>query len=112
MSKKIKIKVGEEARTYEVGQDVDLDAEEIRDSRGRRITREYVDRAVEDARERVGRGRPSLTGGRAHSPHVSFRVPVELRSAAEAQAAREGKRVSEVARAALEEYLARHRDAS
>jgi predicted DNA-binding protein len=43
---------------------------------------------------------------------VAFRLPPELRAEAEQQAEREGKRVSELARAALEEYLARHREAS
>jgi hypothetical protein len=89
------------------GPDVDLEQEDIRDSRGRRITSEYVERAVADVHVQTGRGRPSLTGRAARSPQVTFRLPPDLRAKAEAQAQREGRRVSEVARAALEEYLAR-----
>lgn len=51
-------------------------------------------------------GRPSLTGGRGHSPHVSFRAPAELRAKAEERAAREGTTVSALAREAFERYLA------
>lgn len=87
------------------GPDVDLAEAVIRDSRGRRITREYVDRAVRDVHAKLGRGRPSLSGRRTPSPQVTFRLPPALRAKAEARAKREGKRVSEVAREALERYL-------
>ena len=43
---------------------------------------------------------------------MTFRLPAELRERAEAQARREGAKVSDVARKALEEYLARNRHAS
>jgi hypothetical protein len=52
-------------------------------------------------RERVGR--PSLDEGR--SPRVSFRMARALYEAALAQAEREGRTVSELARDALERYL-------
>lgn len=94
------------------GPDVDLEHEEVRDRRGRRITSEYVDEAVADVHAKTGRGRPSLTGRARSSPQVTFRLPPELREQAEAQAREEGTRVSAVARKALEEYLARHRHAS
>ena len=94
------------------GPDVDLAAEDVRDSKGRRITREYVEAAVEDAHAKTGRGRPSLTGAGSASPQVTFRLTPTLRLQAEAQAAREGTPVSQVARKALEEYLARHQQAS
>ncbi|MEX2556519.1 MAG: CopG family transcriptional regulator [Actinomycetota bacterium] len=87
------------------GQDVDLKREVIRDRRGRRITDEYVRRAVADVHEKVGRGRPSLTGRAKTSPQVTFRLPPALRAKAEARAKREGKQVSQVAREALERYL-------
>lgn len=54
----------------------------------------------------VRRGRRSLTGGHSHSPRVCFRVPEDLRDAAEQGAAREGKTVSELAREAVQKYLA------
>lgn len=91
------------------GPDVDLEREDVRDSRGRRITDDYVRRAVDDAHRRLGRGRPSLTGQRSRSPQVTFRLPPELRARAETLAATEGKRVSDVARDALKEYLARRK---
>ena len=50
-------------------------------------------------------GRPSLTGGRAHSPQVTFRLPEQLRREAVDAAEREGVTVSALAREALEQYL-------
>lgn len=93
-------------------QDADLEREDIRDSHGRRITQAYVDAAVADVHEKIGRGRPSLTAAGRRSPQVTFRLPSELRDRAEAQARQEGTKVSDVARRALEEYLTRHRPAS
>jgi hypothetical protein len=99
---------------YELARDpdVDLQSEDIRDRRGRRITEEYVDAAVADVHARLGRGRPSLSGAGRRSPQVTFRLPPELREQAEKQARAEGTKVSDVARRALEEYLERHRRAS
>lgn len=87
------------------GPDVDLARKVVRDSRGRRITQGYADRAVADVHAKMGRGRPSLTGQAAQSPQVTFRLPPDLRARAAARAKREGKPVSEVAREALERYL-------
>jgi len=64
--------------------DADLQQEDIRDSRGRRITQDYVDAAVADVHEKVSRGRPSLSAVRQRSPQVTFRLPPELRERAEA----------------------------
>jgi predicted HicB family RNase H-like nuclease len=91
---------------YVVGRDVDLDKEVIRDTKGTRITERRAKRIAEEVLERAGRGRPSLGGGRARSPQVSFRAPAELRAKAEERAAREGKTVSQLAREALERLLA------
>ncbi|TQN43438.1 hypothetical protein FHU33_2883 [Blastococcus colisei] len=91
---------------YRMGPDVDLRREDVRDSQGRRITEEYAERATDDALAFVGRGRPSLTGAKAPSPQVTFRVTPELRAKAAAEAARQGRRISDVAREALERYLA------
>ena len=95
------------AAKYELadGRDADLKREDLRDRHGRRITPDYVRRAVADVHERTGRGRPSLTGKAKSSPQVTFRLPPALRAKAEARAKREGKRVSAVAREALERYL-------
>ncbi|MGZ4144880.1 MAG: ribbon-helix-helix protein, CopG family [Actinomycetota bacterium] len=89
------------------GADLDLAREDIRDRRGRRITDDYVRRAVADVHEKSGRGRPSLTGRAMPSPQVTFRLPPTLLAKAEARAKREGKRVSQIAREALERYLVR-----
>jgi hypothetical protein len=94
------------------GPDVDLDHEDIRDRRGRRITQQYVDEAVADVHAKTGRGRPPLAGTGSTSPQVTFRLTAELRAQVEEQARQEGTQVSEVARKALEEYLARHQRAS
>ena len=91
------------------GPDIDLKRDVVRDREGRRITDDYVERVVEATHRQLGRGRPSLTGEATRSPQVTFRLPPELRAEAERQAKREGKRVSEVARAALEEYLKRRK---
>lgn len=55
------------------------------------------------------KGRPSLTGSPAPSPSIGFRVTPQLRREAEAVAVRQGISVSELARAALEEYVRRAR---
>lgn len=51
------------------------------------------------------RGRPSLTGKAATSPHVGFRVSPELREQADAVARRRGISLSQLAREALEQYV-------
>lgn len=86
--------------------DVDLAVDDVRDGAGRRITEEYAELAAADALAAVGRGRPSLTGARAPSPQVTFRVTPQLRERADAEAAKQGRRVSDLARDALENYLA------
>lgn len=60
---------------YQAGPDLDLSTEDSRDSRGRRIVEDYAQRGAEYAPTSVPRSRRSLTGGRTHSPRVSFRVP-------------------------------------
>ena len=94
------------ARTYKVDPDVDLDTEVVRDSRRRRITGKRATGSAQQTLERIGRGRPSLTGAKLDSPRVSFRAPAELRTKAEARAVREGKTVSQIAREALERLIA------
>lgn len=53
----------------------------------------------------VQRGRPSLTGEPAASPHVGFRVSPELRRHADALARQQGITLSQLARDALEQYV-------
>jgi len=84
-----------------IGPDVDLSQEVVRDAKGKRVTQQYVDDVVKQAR----RGRPSLDSGR--SPQVAFRLPPALRARAARVAAAEGKSVSQLAREALEQRLNR-----
>ncbi len=79
------------------------------------LDNDAVDRIIEevDAAVLAGRGsvtfprkgRPSLTGRAAASPHVGFRVTPQLRDEAEAIARARGLTVSALAREALEEYV-------
>ncbi len=96
-----------EPRQYHIGPDVDLDREEVFDSQGSRIDDAYVDRVVAEVLAvRASRGRPSLSGrGGSQSPQVTFRLTPELREKAERRARAEGKRVSDIAREALERYV-------
>lgn len=86
-----------------VGPDVDLDNEVVLLPSGERLTNELAEQIVAQTRK-VG-GRPSLTGGRAHSPRVAFRVPEPILARAEQQAAAEQVSLSVLARKALERYL-------
>ena len=55
-------------------------------------------------RQRAGPGRPSLAEG--ESPRISYRVAPALFDRAKKKARAEGRTVSEVAREALQRYLA------
>ena len=90
---------------HEIGPDVDLAVEDLRDRLGRRVTNEYAERAAEEALRLSRPGRPALGAVGEHSPRVSFRVPEQIRRRAEQRAAQEGRSVSELAREALERYL-------
>lgn len=63
-------------------------------------------RALAEDAERRRAGRPSLTGGSAHSPTVSFRLPLDLYEKIIRRAEQEHVTRSEVAREAFERYLA------
>ena len=63
----------------------------------------------EEIRRRLG-GRPRVGGGSGHGPsaQVRVRVTTETRSALEAIAADQGRRLADVSRDALTEYVNRH----
>lgn len=63
----------------------------------------------EEIRRRLG-GRPRVGGASGHGPSVQVRVRVttETRSALEAIAADQGRRLADVSRDALDEYVNRH----
>jgi hypothetical protein len=90
--------------------DDEVDLDDVRDSQGRRIDSDYVERAVADVRAR--RGRPSLSSDPAnephHSPHVSLRIPEQTRRLLDERARIEGRKLSEIVREALEQYLNSH----
>ncbi len=90
---------------HEIGPDVDLDVEDVRDRQGRRVTAAYAEQAAAEALRLARPGRPALGAVGQHSPRVSFRVPEQVRRQAEERAAVEGRSVSEIAREALERYL-------
>ncbi|GAA2181197.1 hypothetical protein GCM10009785_15110 [Brooklawnia cerclae] len=85
--------------------DIDLDSEEFRVG-GHRLTEARAAELAVQA-ERRG-GRPSLSGGRRHSPALNLRVSQADRDRLDAVAAKQGRRTSDVARDALREYLDRH----
>jgi predicted HicB family RNase H-like nuclease len=93
-----------------IGADVDLDKVDIRLVDGTRLTEEVAVQIAEETLRSVGR--PSLSGARRRSPQIAFRVPLAVRDQAAEVAAQEGKTVSELAREALEQRLARSRRAS
>ncbi|WIY83002.1 CopG family transcriptional regulator [Propionimicrobium sp. PCR01-08-3] len=86
-------------------QDIDLDKEEFVVG-GRRLTTERANELAEHAERRSGR--PSLSGGRRHSPALNLRVSQTDRDRLDEVAAAQGRRASDVARDALREYLERH----
>lgn len=93
--------------TYTDGGYVDLDEEVLIDpSTGERITEADADRLADEA-ERSGPGRPSL-GASGTSPVVSYRIAPATKNRLAEFSKRSNRKASDVARDALEEYLARH----
>lgn len=88
------------------GPDVDLDDEVVLLPSGERLTSERADEIVEELTERRVSGRPSLSGQPTRSPVVSFRLDPETLGRVQAVARREDLSVSQVARRALEQFLA------
>lgn len=86
-------------------EEIDLERDVVRDSRGQRIDADYVDRAVADVRARRGRPPLSAQATGEPSPHVSFRVPEQTRRRLDERARAEGRPASEIAREALDRYL-------
>lgn len=76
--------------------------EVLRDSQGRVVDDDYVDRAVETAIDFVrGRGRPSLSQS-GESPLLRVRVSRDLDAAVREAAERSGESISDWVRHALE----------
>lgn len=90
-----------------IGPDVDLDQEEVLLADGRRLTEELADEIAERALARR-RGRPSISDGGSHTPSLTVRVPQPTREALERLARAQGRRLADVSREALDEYVSRH----
>ena len=86
---------------------MDLDTEDIRLADGTCLTDELAEQIAEDAISRH-RGRPSVTGGRERTPSLTVRVPRSTRDSLEGIAASQGRRLADVGREALDEYVRRH----
>lgn len=93
--------------TYTDGGSVDLDDEVLIDSKtGERITESDAERLADEA-EKNGPGRPSL-GESGRSPIITYRVAKSTKQRLADFSKQTQRRPSDVAREALEEYLARH----
>jgi hypothetical protein len=90
-----------------IGPDVDLDQEEIYLADGRRLTQQLAGDIAERALVRH-RGRPSVSGGGRRTPSLTVRVPQPTRDALERLAKSRGKRLADISREALDEYISRH----
>jgi hypothetical protein len=94
--------------------DADYDDTEAPTAYDESLADELLDaaRRYQDEHRELAPGRPSLSGQGRHSPHVSFRVPVELAERLDEQSAAEGVSRSTLARRALFAYLTATRRAS
>lgn len=93
--------------TYTDAGYVDLDEEVfIHPTTGKRVTEADVNRLADEA-EKNGPGRPSL-GESGRSPVVTYRVAESTKQRLTNYSKRSHRKASDVAREALEEYLARH----
>lgn len=86
-----------------IGPDVDLDREDVRLPDGTRLTNDLAEAINEDVRRAAGR--PSLSGGRQHSPQVSARITPELQAKLRKYSERSGLSSSQVLRHALEQFV-------
>ena len=87
---------------------------ELKTTKGTKLSKAAVDKLASEAeagydlskakRQRIGPGRPSLAEG--ESPRISYRVAPALFDRAKKKARAEGRTVSEVAREALQKYVA------
>lgn len=90
----------------QIGPDVNLDQEDIRLGDGTRLTNELAEAINENVRRAAGR--PSLSGGRKHSPQVSARITSELQAELRNYSKSSGLSPSQVLRRALEELVGSH----
>jgi hypothetical protein len=87
-----------------IGPDVDLVTEELYAADGRRLTNELADELAERA---LARHR-EVGGSQSRTVSLTVRVPSEVRAALESIADAQGRRLADVSRDALAEYVGRH----
>lgn len=90
-----------------IGPDVDLEDEDIRLPDGSRLTEAKAAEIVERVHGRHP-GRPSVSGDRERTPVMTVRVTRAARAALEEIASAQGRRLADVSRDALDEYIRRH----
>jgi CopG-like RHH_1 or ribbon-helix-helix domain, RHH_5 len=88
------------------GGSIDLDVEDVRLADGARLTEARAQELAQQVLRAAGRGRPSLTAPGERSPQLRLSVPEQLREGLRARADAEHRSVSELAREAIERYLA------
>ena len=92
-----------------IGPDIDLDKEEVYLRDGTRLTESeaaaFSKRVLERTRRR---GRPSVSEATVRTPNLTVRVPPDVRAALEGIAKTQGRRLADVSREALSEYVERH----
>jgi hypothetical protein len=93
-----------------IGPDIDLDQEEVYLPSGERLTEARAEELAEElvTEYRRSAGRPSLTGAARPTPTLSIRVSPRTRSRLESIAKRQNRRLADVTRDALEEYVDHH----
>jgi hypothetical protein len=93
-----------------IGSDIDLDDEEVYLPNGERLTEARAEELAEElvTEYRRSAGRPSLTGAARPTPTLSIRISPRTRSRLEAMARRQNRRLADVTRDALDEYLDNH----
>ncbi len=77
---------------------------EVGEGAGRAFLSQFMTEEELDAAERRGRGRPSLSGA-SRSPSRQVRLPADLDALLVERAARDGRPLSDVLRAAVASYL-------
>ena len=85
---------------------IDVDVEDVRLADGIRLTEAGAHELVEQVLRTSPRGRPSLTAPGRRSPQLRLTVPEQLRDGLRVRADAEHRSVSELAREAIERYLA------
>lgn len=88
---------------------IDLDREVIIRKDGTRLTEADAEQLAKESHERITKrvkaGRPSLSGRSVESPQLGLRITPSQRTKLQARAKREGKKVSDIVRDAIDNYV-------